>query len=312
MIEENNKTTANVKYKDRLFNFLFGSPENKKWTLSLYNAVNGSAYTDENAIEINTIKEALYLGMHNDTSFMISDTINIYEHQSSFNPNMPLRQLQYLGSLYEKYIKENELNKYSSTLLQLPVPKLVVFYNGIRDKQDEIILNLSDSFDERVRAEADVEVRVRMLNVNYGHNQKILDVCRPLNEYAWYIDTVRQYHRTMEIESALSRAIDDMPKDFTIRQFMMIHKSEVFSMLLCEYNEEETMNLFKKEGIQEGLQQGQMQHLVEQVCKKLRKSKTAAEISEELEEDLDEITRICQVADKYAPEYNVNSIMENL
>ena len=34
--------TDNVQYKDRLFNFLFGSEENKEWTLSLYNAVNGS------------------------------------------------------------------------------------------------------------------------------------------------------------------------------------------------------------------------------------------------------------------------------
>ena len=81
MSEEQKNVTVNKEYKDRLFNFIFGNPENRKWTLSLYNAINGSDYTDENAIEINTIKEVLYLGMHNDTSFLLSDTMNIYEHQ---------------------------------------------------------------------------------------------------------------------------------------------------------------------------------------------------------------------------------------
>nr|MCR4745914.1 hypothetical protein [Lachnospiraceae bacterium] len=79
----------NKKYKDRLFNFIFGAEENKEWTLSLYNAVNGSDYTDFEEIEITTIKEVMYLGMHNDVSFLITDEMNLYEQQSSFNPNMP-------------------------------------------------------------------------------------------------------------------------------------------------------------------------------------------------------------------------------
>ena len=126
----------NIQYKDRLFNFIFGSEENKAWTLSLYNAVNGSSYTDPTAIEINTIKEVMYLGMHNDVSFLISDNMNLYEQQSTYNPNMPLRFLQYAGNLYEKYIVQHELNKYSSTLLALPVPKLVFFYNGDRNQPE--------------------------------------------------------------------------------------------------------------------------------------------------------------------------------
>nr|WP_297703269.1 hypothetical protein [uncultured Butyrivibrio sp.] len=136
------KVNVNLKYKDRLFNFIYGSPENRKWTLSLYNAVNSSDYKDEDKIEFNTIKEALYLGMHNDTSFLISDIISIFEHQASYNPNMPVRMLQYLGHLYEGYIIRNKLNKFGSALLELPVPKLVVFYNGLTDVEDEVILNL--------------------------------------------------------------------------------------------------------------------------------------------------------------------------
>ena len=130
----------NPKYKDRLFNFIFGSEENKEWTLSLYNAINGSNYTDPDAIRITTIKEIMYLGMRNDVSILISEEMGLYEQQSSFNPNVTVRMFQYAGNLYEKYIVENRLNKYGSKLLKLPVPKLVVFYNGERDTEDEMIL----------------------------------------------------------------------------------------------------------------------------------------------------------------------------
>ena len=107
-----------------------------------------------------------YLGMHNDVSFLISNEMNLYEQQSTYNPNMPVRLLQYAGNLYEKYFKDNSLNKYGGRLLQLPVPKLVVFYNGKKEQPDEMILKLSDSFPEG--SDADIEVKVRMLNVNVG------------------------------------------------------------------------------------------------------------------------------------------------
>ena len=332
MSNEQNNVTANPEYKDRLFNFIFGSSRNRKWTLSLYNAVNGSDYTDENEIEINTIKEVLYLGMHNDTSFLISGMMNVYEHQSSFNPNMPLRQLQYLGSLYEGYVKRNRLNKFGNTLIMLPVPKLVVFYNGFKETDDEVVLKLSDSFEEDHRAESDVEVRVRMLNINYGHNHRLTDACRPLYEYSWLIDKVREKRKTMTIENALSQAIDEVPEDFVLKSFLMINKSEVSSMLLTEYNEAEVMELFKedgrkegreegreegrkegrKEGREEGREEGADRHLIEQICKKLKNGKSIEIIADEVEEQVDAIRPICDAAGKYAPDYDVDTIFNEL
>ena len=233
-------------YKDRLFNFIFGSEENKAWTLSLYNAINGTDYTDPSKVQINTIKEVLYLGMHNDTSFLLTDDMNLYEQQSSYNPNMPLRMMQYAGNLYEKYIRENGLNKYGSELLQLPVPKLIVFYNGETEAEDETILRLSDSFPEG--SKPDIEVTVRMLNINHGRNQKLLDACEPLKEYSWLMQEIRKNRKTMEIEDAVDKAMADMPKDYVIRPFLDAHKVEVSGMLLTEYNEAETMERFEKDG----------------------------------------------------------------
>ncbi len=239
----------NIQYKDRLFNFLFGTEENKAWTLSLYNAVNGSSYTDPAEIEITTIKEVMYLGMHNDVSFLISNEMDLYEQQSTYNPNMPVRLLQYAGNLYEKYINQTGMNKFGDTLIKLPVPRLIVFYNGTRNEPDQKILRLSDAFPEG--AESDIEVTVRMLNVNYGRNQELLDACKPLAEYAWIVNEVREKNLTKDEEgasSAIDQAISSMPDDFVIKPFLVAHRAEVKGMLLTEYNEAEAMEKFEQDG----------------------------------------------------------------
>ena len=161
-------------YKDRLFNFIFGSGEHREWTLSLYNAVNGTDYRDPSRVEFNTIRETLYLGMHNDFSFIIAPLMNLYEQQSSYNPNMPLRLMQYAGNLFEQHVVKNKRNKYGRTLIELPVPKLVVFYNGPEEKPEELELRLSDAFPPELREAADIQVRVRMINVNRGKNPGLM------------------------------------------------------------------------------------------------------------------------------------------
>ena len=260
-----------------MFNFLFGLEENKEWTLSLYNAVNGSHYTDSSMIKITTIREVMYLGMHNDVSFLISNEMNLYEQQSTYNPNMPVRLLQYAGNLYEKYFKENSLNKYGGRLLQLPVPKLVVFYNGKKEQPDEMILKLSDSFPEG--SDADIEVKVRMLNVNIGRNGMLLEACRPLGEYSWLVDEIRRNNTTNDedgMSSAVDRAISDMPDSFVIKSFLELHRTEVKGMLLTEYNEAEAMELFREEGRAEGREEGIIDTLISLVQKGLLSIKDAA------------------------------------
>ena len=260
-----------------MFNFLFGLEENKEWTLSLYNAVNGSHYTDSSMIKITTIREVMYLGMHNDVSFLISNEMNLYEQQSTYNPNMPVRLLQYAGNLYEKYFKENSLNKYGGRLLQLPVPKLVAFYNGKKEQPDEMILKLSDSFPEG--SDADIEVKVRMLNVNIGRNGMLLEACRPLGEYSWLVDEIRRNNTTNDedgMSSAVDRAISDMPDSFVIKSFLELHRTEVKGMLLTEYNEAEAMELFREEGRAEGREEGIIDTLISLVQKGLLSIKDAA------------------------------------
>ena len=250
-------TGINTKHKDRLFSFIFGKEKNKKWTLELYNAVNHSDYKDPDDIEINTIEDFLYMGMKNDVSFLLHSSLNLYEHQSTYNPNMPVRQLIYIGQLYDKYIKQNSLNIYGSSRITIPVPKLVTFYNGTTDADDETDLNLSELFPDRENAESDVALRVRMLNINHGHNKELLEKCRPLFEYSWVVEQIRINRRNkLSIEDAVNKALDDMPDDFSIKAYLMEHRSEVNIMCLTEYDEAETMNMFKEEGRREGLELG--------------------------------------------------------
>ena len=152
----NSENSVNREHKDRLFKFIFGNPEKPEWTLSLYNAVSGKNYTDPGDIRLTTIENVLYMEMKNDISFLISDEMNFYEHQSTFNPNIPLRMYMYSAMVYSKYVKSNKetVNLYSSVQQKIPVPKCYCFYNGTTGKADRMILKLSDAFDIPEESEA--------------------------------------------------------------------------------------------------------------------------------------------------------------
>ena len=288
-----NKTKqTNREYKSRLFSYIFGREETKDRTLSLYNSLNGTNYTNPDDITLTTIEDVIYMGMKNDLSYIVSDraslysAININEHQSTGNPNMPLREFMYAAKLYDKYLKMKKKNPYSSTIIPLPIPKLVVLYNGKTDVPDELIMRLSDAFREEIRqnlimrqqnddtnsegavveineeeveailkkASPDIEVTVRMVNINYGHSKEILTACESLNEYSWLVDQIRINVDTgMELEEAVNKALDDMPDDYELKEQLLAHRAEVIGMWINEYNEEETMQMFKEEGKQEGI-----------------------------------------------------------
>ena len=131
-MENQVEVTINQKNKDRLFKFIFGedTEQSKRWRLQLYNALNGTSLTDPDELEINTIENVFYISMRNDISFIVDTEMNLYEEQSSYNPNMPLRGLIYFGILYQKYITKIEKNLISSNRIRIPTPKFYVFYHG--------------------------------------------------------------------------------------------------------------------------------------------------------------------------------------
>lgn len=246
-------TEANRLYKDRVFKFIFGNPENKEWTLSLYNAVNGSNYSNPDDIQFNTIEDAVYMSMKNDVSFIILDEMNLWEHQSSFNPNMPMRFLTYGTQLYEKFTATSGYYKFSRKLQRLPKPHCICFYNGTEEQPEQQVLKLSDAFG----GEGDIEVKVKMFNVNYGKNRALMETCQPLREYAWLVDRVREHQRVMQnLEAAVDASIDEMPDSFVIRTLIEAHRAGVKKMFLTEYDEEKMKEQERKEAFADGVDAG--------------------------------------------------------
>ncbi|MBO4507611.1 MAG: hypothetical protein J5747_03130 [Spirochaetaceae bacterium] len=143
------QTTPTREYRDRLFKAIFGrdNEQSKRWRLDLYNALNSTSYTDPDALEVNTIENVIYMTMKNDISFLVDNQMTLYEQQSTYNPNMPLRGLFYLSQLYQMYIEKNDMNILTSTLVTIPEPRFVVFYNGSTKKPDTFKMRLSDAFE---------------------------------------------------------------------------------------------------------------------------------------------------------------------
>lgn len=108
-------TIANRNYKDNLFRMIF---REKEELLSLYNAINGTQYDDPEELQINTLENAVFLNFKNDISFILEFEMNLYEHQSTYNPNMPLRNLFYIARLLENTMADKTF--YSSALVKIP------------------------------------------------------------------------------------------------------------------------------------------------------------------------------------------------
>ena len=236
-------------YKDSLFRMVF---REKKELLSLYNAINGTAYEDPEELIVTTIEDVLYMGRKNDISFLIKDVMNLYEHQSSVNPNMPLRGLIYISMLYQGYIEQNNLDIYSSTLLKLPTPKYLVFYNGTKAEPDRQELRLSDSFVKQ-EEQPDLECRAVVLNINYGHNKKLMEACRKLYEYSCFVETIRDYLNTgMKLGAAMDQSIEDCIRSDILKEFLLKHRGEVKQVILTEYNQERHAKTLLEEGRRQG------------------------------------------------------------
>lgn len=247
---------ANREYKDRLFRLVF---QKKEDLLSLYNAVNGTSYEDPDDLEVNTLENVLYLSMKNDVSFLIGADLNLYEHQSTYNPNMPMRGLLYFSKLYETHIDRLEINIYSSAAKTFPFPQHIVFYNGTKEEPDRQILRLSDLFSpSQTGKEPCLECTTLMLNINYGHNQALMEKCRRLEEYAIFVETVCSYHREdLPLETAIGLAIDDCIHRGVLKDILIQQRAEVVQMVLETFDQEKYEKAMKQEGYEDGYQAGE-------------------------------------------------------
>ena len=278
-ISTTNNVNANREYKSDVFKMYFSIKRN---ILELYNALNGTSYTEDDDVEVNTLEQSIFLKIYNDVSFVLSGSINLYEHQSTINPNMPLRDLFYINDMYKPYGMTKDL--YGRTLIKVPTPKFVVFYNGRCDAPECEILRLSDSF-IKTTDDPELELKVKVLNINYGHNKELMEKCVALRDYATLNQRIRDnLDNGMTIEAAATDAVDTCIRDHIMEDFLIKEKAGVINMHVLDFNEELHNESLKEEGrqegIQEGIQQGRALVDKERITDMLNRGKTPEAIAE--------------------------------
>lgn len=249
----------NRKYKDRLFRFIFNDNEN---LLQLYNAINDSHYSNPDDLVITTIDDVVYMGMKNDLSFMIDDIMNLYEHQSTYSPNLPLRGLFYFSAMYRNYIEPMKQKLYTDSPLRIPFPVYLVFYNGSMEEPERKEILLSDLFIQNGKGlQPALECTALLLNINFGHNQELMEKCRILKEYALFIHTIRSKISVgLPFQEVVETAVEDCISKNILSEILRKNKAEVIDMILTEYDKNEFREFLKedswKKGHEAGMQDG--------------------------------------------------------
>ena len=256
---------ANRNYKDTVFRMLFSDRKN---LLSLYNAVNQSNYKNPEDLEIVTLENAIYMGIKNDLAFIMDTNLYLYEHQSTYNPNMPLRDLFYICSEYQKLVDKKSL--FSSTLQKIPAPNFIEFYNGSTVISDCTELRLSSAF-ECLTGEPKLELIVTVLNVNEGHNADLMQHCSMLKEYAQYVARVRHYASDMPLNEAVKHAVDECIREGILAEFLARNRNEVISMSIFEYDKELEEKKLRKAEYEYGFAEGE-KHAAIEIAKRMLKT----------------------------------------
>ena len=270
-----NETTVNRTFKFTVFIMVF---QDKKNLLELYNAMTGKHYTDPEQLEINTLENAVYMSMKNDLSFLIDGRLSLYEHQSTYNPNLPLRFLIYISQLYAGMTRNENL--YGTKTVQIPPPEFVIFYNGEKDMPEETLLRLSDMYGLKVKSPK-LELEAVMLNISGSNNSRLKEACRTLKDYAVYTDKIRLYSKEQPLPEAVERAIDECIAEDVLKDFFTKNRAEAKAMSIFEYDQERHIRQEREEAWEEGHAEGRVSglKLAETIFRLFREGKTTEEIS---------------------------------
>ena len=246
--------TGNREYKSDVFSMLL---EDKKNALLLYNALNDSDYTNPDDVEICTLEKGISLTVRNDASFVIDSSLNIYEHQSTVCPNMPLRSLIYVANHLEKRIKQQRLNLFGHTLVKIPTPKFIVFYNGKENQPEKYEYKLSDCF-EKETDNPQLELKCIVYNINKGNNAELLNRCGFLKDYMIFIDYVRYYYdeKNLSLGDSIEYAINRCIDEDVLKEFLINRREEVAKVTNLDFTFERQIELEREEAENKGLLRG--------------------------------------------------------
>lgn len=229
----------------------FGEPENAS---RLYAALTNEEAAPEDITYV-TLDGVLFVARKNDLAFTVKNRVLVIsEHQSTVNENMPLRDLLYLGRTLEKILDRNTL--YKRKLVNIPTPEFFVFYNGNDPQPPEKILRLSDAYLEKMEHPM-LELVVKVININLPSGHQLLEKCRPMYEYSWFIQQIKDYlWAGLTRDAAISQAVNDCIEEGILVDFMKNHGSEVANMLYTQWNYDDAVSVEREEAYEDGREAG--------------------------------------------------------
>ena len=248
---------ASREYKNNVFTSLFDDPRK---LISLYNAITGSHVSFDTPVEFVTLDDVLFNSRRNDIAFVIGDIIVVLiEHQSSISENMPLRLLVYISRIYEKLVDKNVI--YKKSLLKIPKPDFIVLYNGVEPYPDEKILRLSDAYkkvsENMNNLSGNLDLEVRVLNINAGCNETIVKQCESLYGYTQLVKKVRDNLTVnSDLTAALTKAVKDCINEGILAEYLKKHSSEVINMFNTEWDFDTALLVRGEEEREEGIEIG--------------------------------------------------------
>ena len=265
--KRNYGSNGNREYKSDVISMMLQIPE---YALDVYNAMNNSAYTDPDMIQIMRLENGISLSVRNDASFFISNYLNLYEHQSTYSPNAPLRFLIYLTDLLEKTIGKRDL--YGRKRVQIATPHFAVFYNGTEKRPEKEVLKLSDAFINPTDT-PEIELIVTVYNINPHSNTQLLAKSKVLSDYMIFVNRVREnleYQKKIaqnapeydeaayeeELEVAINEAIDYCVKHHIMEEFFRENRNEVTKSMVLDYTWERREELIRAEEYEDGKREG--------------------------------------------------------
>ena len=233
-------------YKDSLFRNIF---KDKKRLCSLYNALSGENISPKD-ITINTLRGTFYNDIKNDISFEVGNhTVVLMEHQGSWNPNMPLRMLWYIGKLYRRHIDVDMA--YHSKMVKIPAPKFYVLYNGSKDEPEHRIMRLSEAFEGESNS---LELVADSYNINLAKGKKLLDSCYELRCYSVFVTKVQEYLAAkQELSQAIKSAVRYCRDNELMKEYFKEHEKEVLDMVTFKWDDKRAREIAEEEGMEKGM-----------------------------------------------------------
>ena len=101
-----------------------------------------------------------------------------------------------------------------------------------------------------------LELKVLVININEGYNQKLMESCQILKEYAQYVSKVRTYKKTLKLNEAVEKAVEECIREGILREFLLANKAEVVAMSIFEYDREWEEEILRKEEFEAGKELG--------------------------------------------------------